>query len=81
MSDYLEDVKRYDSGADADVVAKIVKHLGIAYGEDWVVHGSGSLPFNLGHLCIVVCKCQKLENQVHRQAHQDDQGHPENQSF
>lgn len=30
MSDYLADVKRYDSGADEDVVAKIVKHLGIA---------------------------------------------------
>ena len=30
MSDYLEDVKRYDAGADGDVVAKIVKHLGIA---------------------------------------------------
>jgi hypothetical protein len=30
MSDYLADVKRYDAGADADVVAKIVKHLGIA---------------------------------------------------
>ncbi len=30
MSDYLADVKRYDAGADADVVQKIVKHLGIA---------------------------------------------------
>ena len=30
MSDYLEDVKRYDSGADEEVVNKIVKHLGIA---------------------------------------------------
>lgn len=30
MSDYLADVQRYDSGADADVVEKIVKHLGIA---------------------------------------------------
>ncbi|MEL6818507.1 MAG: DUF2853 family protein [Pseudomonadota bacterium] len=30
MSDYLVDVQRYDSGADADVVQKIVKHLGIA---------------------------------------------------
>ncbi|MEM7215079.1 MAG: DUF2853 family protein [Pseudomonadota bacterium] len=30
MSDYLGDVQRYDSGADADVVSKIVKHLGIA---------------------------------------------------
>ena len=30
MSDYLADVQRYDSGADADVVQKIVKHLGIA---------------------------------------------------
>ena len=30
MSEYLDDVQRYDAGADADVVAKIVKHLGIA---------------------------------------------------
>ncbi len=30
MSEYLDDVKRYDSGADAGTVEKIVKHLGIA---------------------------------------------------
>ena len=30
MSDYLADVQRYDSGADAAIVEKIVKHLGIA---------------------------------------------------
>ena len=30
MSDYLADVRRFDSGADADIVQKIVKHLGIA---------------------------------------------------
>lgn len=30
MSDYFADVQRYDAAADADVVAKIVKHLGIA---------------------------------------------------
>lgn len=30
MSEYFDDVKRYDSGADADIVQKIVKHLGIA---------------------------------------------------
>ena len=30
MTDYVADVKRYDAGADADVVQKIVKHLGIA---------------------------------------------------
>jgi len=30
MSDYLADVQRYDSGADAGIVDKIVKHLGIA---------------------------------------------------
>ena len=30
MSDYLSDVQRYDAGADAHVVQKIVKHLGIA---------------------------------------------------
>ena len=29
MSDYLADVQRYDSGADGDVVQKIVKHLDI----------------------------------------------------
>jgi hypothetical protein len=30
MTDYVAEVQRYDSGADADVVQKIVKHLGIA---------------------------------------------------
>ena len=30
MSDYLADVRRYDSGADEETVGKIVKHLGIA---------------------------------------------------
>ncbi|MGH1439548.1 MAG: DUF2853 family protein [Cellvibrionaceae bacterium] len=30
MADYLADVQRYDSGADAAIVDKIVKHLGIA---------------------------------------------------
>jgi hypothetical protein len=30
MADYLADVKKYDAGASADVVNKIVKHLGIA---------------------------------------------------
>ena len=30
MSDYLANVKKYDAGADAAVVDKIVKHLGIA---------------------------------------------------
>ncbi|MCB1787473.1 MAG: DUF2853 family protein [Chromatiaceae bacterium] len=30
MTDYVADVKRYDAGADADTVQKIVKHLGIA---------------------------------------------------
>jgi hypothetical protein len=30
MSDYLADVQRYDAGADADTVNKIVKHLCIA---------------------------------------------------
>lgn len=30
MADYLADVKKYDAGADAAVVEKIVKHLGIA---------------------------------------------------
>lgn len=30
MSDYLADVRRYDAAADEAVVAKIVKHLGIA---------------------------------------------------
>ena len=30
MSEYLEDVQRYDSGANDETVAKIVKHLGIA---------------------------------------------------
>lgn len=30
MTDYLADVKKYDASASADVVDKIVKHLGIA---------------------------------------------------
>lgn len=30
MSKYLEDVQKYDAGAAAEVVEKIVKHLGIA---------------------------------------------------
>lgn len=30
MADYLADVRRYDALADEEVVAKIVKHLGIA---------------------------------------------------
>jgi hypothetical protein len=30
MADYLADVKKYDVGVSADVVNKIVKHLGIA---------------------------------------------------
>ncbi|HWD13053.1 DUF2853 family protein [Pseudochrobactrum sp. sp1633] len=30
MTDYLADVRRYDAAADEAVVAKIVKHLGIA---------------------------------------------------
>jgi len=30
MSEYLEDVKRYDAGADEAAVKKIVGHLGIA---------------------------------------------------
>ena len=30
MSEYINDVHRYDSGAAAQVVEKIVKHLGIA---------------------------------------------------
>lgn len=30
MADYLADVRKYDSGASAEAVEKIVKHLGIA---------------------------------------------------
>ncbi len=30
MADHLADVKKYDAGADAETVNKIVKHLGIA---------------------------------------------------
>lgn len=30
MSEYLADVRRYDAGADDEVVTRIVKHLGIA---------------------------------------------------
>ncbi|MEM8750471.1 MAG: DUF2853 family protein [Pseudomonadota bacterium] len=35
MTEYLEDVRRFDSRADEAVVGKIVKHLGIALrGKD-----------------------------------------------
>ena len=30
MTDYIGDVKKYDAGADEEIVNKIVKHLGIA---------------------------------------------------
>ena len=30
MTDYLADVRKYDSGADEAIVKKIVSHLGIA---------------------------------------------------
>ncbi|MGB3502223.1 MAG: DUF2853 family protein [Mesorhizobium sp.] len=30
MADYIADVRKYDAGASEEVVAKIVKHLGIA---------------------------------------------------
>ena len=30
MSEYLDDVRRYDAGADKEKVSRIVKHLGIA---------------------------------------------------
>lgn len=30
VADYLDDVRQYDAGADEAVVAKIVRHLGIA---------------------------------------------------
>jgi hypothetical protein len=35
VADYIDDVRRYDDGADTDTVSKIVKHLGIALqGKD-----------------------------------------------
>ncbi len=30
VADYIDDVRRYDAGADIAIVEKIVKHLGIA---------------------------------------------------
>src|SRR6478752_4881270 len=30
MSEYFDDVKKYDAGASEEIVGKIVKHLGIA---------------------------------------------------
>ncbi len=30
MADYIGDVRKYDAGADEEIVNKIVKHLGIA---------------------------------------------------
>ncbi len=39
MTDYLADVRKYDANADEAVVAKIVKHLGIALRDRALLSG------------------------------------------
>ena len=55
MSDYLADVRLYDSDADADVVQKIVKHLGIALRSKDASMVSCSDPSELGRVTEKWC--------------------------
>ena len=50
MSDYLAGVQRYDADANADVVQKIVKHLGIALQSKDASMVSCSDPSELGRV-------------------------------
>lgn len=50
MSDYLAGVQRYDAAADAEVVQKIVKHLGIALQSKDASLVSCSDPSELGRV-------------------------------
>lgn len=50
MTDYFADVQRYDAGADADIVSKIVKHLGIALRSKDASLVSCSDPTELGRV-------------------------------
>jgi hypothetical protein len=55
MTDYLADVQRYDAGADAVIVEKIVKHLGIALRSKDASLVSCSDPSELGRVCEKWC--------------------------
>lgn len=55
MSDYLADVQRFDAGADAAVVDKIVKHLGIALRSKDASLVSCSDPSELDRVCEKWC--------------------------
>lgn len=50
MTDYLADVRRYDAGADPEVVDRIVKYLGIALRNRDSSLVSCSDPAELGRL-------------------------------
>ncbi len=50
MSDYLADVQRYDKKASADMVQKIVRHLGIALRSKDASLVSCSDPAELGRV-------------------------------
>jgi hypothetical protein len=56
MSDYLNDVRRYDAAADEGHVAKIVKHLGIALRNKDSSLVSCSDPEELGRVREKWCK-------------------------
>ena len=74
MSDYLADVQRYDAKADADIVQKIVKHLGIALRNRDSSLVSCSDPKELGRVREKWCgkklghtddaKCDEIINKV-----------------
>ena len=54
-TDYLADVKKYDAGASADAVTKIVKHLGIALrNRDSSLVSCSGVSFMLPHADTVM---------------------------
>jgi len=55
MADYLADVQRYDAAADAAIVDKIVKHLGIALRSKDASLVSCSDPSELDRVCEKWC--------------------------
>lgn len=55
MTDYLADVRKYDASADEAVVAKIVKHLGIALRNRDSSLVSGSDPKELDRVVQSWC--------------------------
>ena len=59
MADYLADVKKYDAKADEAVVAKIVKHLGIALRnrDSSLVSASDEKAATTQHLDLLFATC------------------------